>query len=187
MHVPGLKVVMPSTPYDAKGLLKTSIRDNNPVVFIEHKLLYATKGQVPGGEYLIPLGIADIKKKGKDVTIVTYSRMVLLALEAASKLEQEGINVEIIDCRTLAPLDISTVVNSVKKTGRVVIVEEGCKTAGVGAEITAQIIEYAFDYLDAPIVRVAARDIPVPCAPVLEKATLPDTASIINAVRKALA
>lgn len=186
MHVPGLKVIMPSTPYDAKGLLKTSIRDNNPIIFIEHKLLYTTKGQVPEEEYLLPLGVADIKREGKDVTIVAYSRMVLFALEAAVRLEREGIDVEIIDPRTLTPLDINTIINSVKKTKRVVIVEEGCKTAGVGAEITAQIIEYAFDYLDAPILRVAARDVPVPCAPVLEKATLPDVTNIVDAVKKVL-
>jgi len=187
MHVPGLKVVMPATPYDAKGLLKTSIRDNNPVIVIEHKMLYNTRGPVPDEDYVVPLGVADIKRAGKDVTIVSWSRMVLYALQAADELAKDGIDAEVIDARTLNPLDTATVVASVKKTGRLVIAEEGCRTGGVGAEITARVNEYAFDYLDAPIVRVAARDIPVPCAPVLENATLPDAADIAAGVRTTLA
>ncbi|MCD6407495.1 alpha-ketoacid dehydrogenase subunit beta, partial [bacterium] len=144
IHIPGIKVVMPATPYDAKGLLKSSIRDNNPVVFIEHKMLYNTKGPVPEEEYTVPIGVADIKKEGKDVTIVTYSRMLLFSLEAASILEKEGISAEVVDLRTLLPMDMETVVKSVKKTNRVVIVEEDCKTGGTGAEIGMRIMEEAF-------------------------------------------
>jgi len=184
IHIPGIKVVMPSTPYDAKGLLKSSIRENNPVVFIEHKMLYNTKGNVPEGEYTLPIGVADVKREGKDVTLVTYSRMTLFCQEAAAILEKEGISVEIVDLRTLLPMDIETVVNSVKKTNRVVIVEENCKTGGTGAEISAQIIENAFDYLDAPIIRVAGADVPMPKSPVLEKLAIPDTDRIIKAVKK---
>jgi len=186
IHIPGIKVVMPSTPYDAKGLLKTSIRDDNPVVFIEHKMLYNTKGPVPEEEYLIPIGVADVKREGKDVTIVTYSRMVLFSLEAAEILEKEGISVEVIDLRTLLPMDIETVVKSVKKTNRVVIVEEDCKTGGVGAEVGMQIIENGFDYLDAPIVRVAGANVPMPKSPVLEKLAIPDVERICKAVKSIL-
>jgi pyruvate/2-oxoglutarate/acetoin dehydrogenase E1 component len=186
IHVPGLKVVMPSTPADAKGLLKSSIRDDNPVLFIEHKMLYGTKGPVPDGEYLIPLGLADVKREGRDVTIVAHSRMVLYALDAAKELEEEGIEAEVVDPRTLAPLDINTIVESVKKTGRVVIVEEGCKTGGVGAEIAAQIVERAFDYLDAPIERVAGADVPIPVSPVLERAAVPSKEKIKAAVKRVL-
>jgi pyruvate/2-oxoglutarate/acetoin dehydrogenase E1 component len=184
IHIPGIKVVMPSTPYDAKGLLKSSIRENNPIVFVEHKMLYNTKGNVPEGEYTLPIGVADVKREGKDVTLVTYSRMTLFCQEAAAALEKEGISVEIVDLRTLLPMDIETVVNSVKKTNRVVIVEENCKTGGTGAEISAQIIENAFDYLDAPIIRVAGADVPMPKSPVLEKLAIPDTDRIIKAVKK---
>ncbi len=184
--IPGLKVVMPGTPYDAKGLLKSSIHDNNPVLFIEHKLLYSTKGKVPEQDYTIPIGKADLKREGRDVTIVTYSRMLLLSLEAADVLSGEGIEAEVIDLRTLAPLDIQTVLDSVKKTGRVVIVEEGHKTGGVAGEIWAQITERAFDYLDAPLERVAAEDTPMPCSPVLEEAALPSVAKIANAVKEVI-
>ena len=150
LNIPGIKIVVPSTPYDAKGLLKTAIRDDNPVVFIENKLLYGTKEKIPEEEYAIPFGKAIVRKKGTDVTIVTYSRMCILALEAANDLEKENIHAEIIDLRMLKPLDITTIVESVKKTGKVIIIEEGYKTGGVGAEITSQIITNAFDYLDAP-------------------------------------
>ena len=184
MHTPGLRVVMPSTPYDVKGLLKTSIRDDNPVIFIEHKLLYNTKGEVPEKEYTLPLGRASIKRQGDDVTLVAYSRQVLFALEAATELANEGIRAEVIDLRTLAPLDLDTIVTSVKKTGRVIVCEEDCKTGGVGGEICAKIIENAFDYLDAPVIRVAAKDIPVPYARILEAATIPDKDNIIKAVKK---
>ncbi len=183
IHVPGLKVVMPSTPYDTKGLLKTAIRDNDPVVFIEHKSLYGISGEVPPVEYLIPFGQADIKHTGKDVTIITYSRMVHVSKEAADELEETGTSVEVIDLRSLNPLDIETIVESVKKTHRVIIVEEDCKTGGVGAEIGFCINEHVFDYLDAPMVRVACRDIPIPYAPNLEGEALPDKISIIKAVR----
>ena len=186
IHIPGIKVVMPATPYDAKGLLKSSIRDNNPVVFIEHKMLYNTKGPVPEEEYTVPIGVADIKKEGKDVTIVTYSRMLLFSLEAASILEKEGISVEVVDLRTLLPMDMETVVKSVKKTNRVVIVEEDCKTGGTGAEIGMRIMEEAFDYLDAPIIRVAGADVPMPKSPVLEKLAIPDVDRIIEGVREVL-
>ena len=184
IHVPGLKVVMPSTPYDAKGLLKSSIRDNNVVIFIEHNLLYNTKGPVPEEEYLVPIGAADVKREGDDVTIITYSRMVLTALEAADELAQNGINAEVIDVRTLSPLDIDTITDSVKKTGYVVICEADCKTGGVGAEILSQVSEHAFDYLDGPIVRVAGKDTPLPYCPELEKIAVPDKNEIIKAVKK---
>ena len=185
MHTPGLKVVMPSTPYDAKGLLKSAIREDNPVMFIEHKL-YNTKGDVPENEYTLPLGIADIKKQGNDITIVAHSRMVYSALEAAIELEKEGIDAEVIDLCTLNPLDMDTVLTSVKKTSRLVTVEEGCKNVGVGAEVSARVIEQAFDWLDAPIGRVAAKDVPVPCSRILEQAVIPDTQDIIKAVRRSL-
>ncbi len=184
IHIPGIKVVMPSTPYDAKGLLKSSVRENNPVVFVEHKMLYNTKGPIPEEEYTLPIGVADVKKEGTDVTIVTYSRMTLFCQEAAKLLEKEGISAEIVDLRTLLPMDIETVVNSVRKTNRVMIVEEDCKTGGTGAEISTQIMENAFDYLDAPVVRVAGEDVPMPKSPVLEKLAIPDTDRICKAARK---
>jgi pyruvate dehydrogenase E1 component alpha subunit len=183
-HIPGIFVVMPSTPFDAKGLLKTCIRDDNPVMFIEQKLLYGTEGEVPEGEYTVPLGVADVKREGADVTIVAYSRMVLLALEAAEDLAKEGISVEVVDPRTLKPLDAETIIGSVKKTGRAVVVHEGYRTCGVGAEIAAQIMEKAFDYLDAPVLRVAGEDVPIPMSPVLEEAAIPSKKKIIEAVKK---
>lgn len=183
MHVPGLYVVMPSTPGDAKGLLKAAIRDDNPVLFIEHKAIYLSKGPVPEGDYVIPLGQADVKRQGKDVTIVTYSRQTLYALEAAEKLAGEGIDAEVIDLRCLNPLDMDTVVSSVRKTNRVVIVAEDVKTAGVSAEISARITETAFDYLDAPVVRCAGRDVPLPCVSHLERAAIPSADEIVGMVR----
>ena len=186
IHIPGIKVVMPATPYDAKGLLKTSIRDDNPVLFIEHKMLYNTKGEVPEEEYLLPLGQAEVKRKGTDVTLVTYSRMLLYSLEAADELEKEGISTEVIDLRSLFPLDIETIIASVKKTNRVVIVEEDCKTGGVGAEVGMQIMENTFDYLDAPIKRVAGADVPMPKSPNLEKLAIPDKERIVKAVKETL-
>jgi len=183
MHVPGLKVIMPSTPYDAKGLLKTSIRDEDPVLFIEHKVLYNTKGEVPEEEYVVPLGLAEVKREGDDLTVIATSRMVLRVLAVAERLATEGINIEVIDPRTLVPLDIMTIVESVKKTGRVLIVEEDCRTAGVGAEILAQIVENAFDYLDAPVVRLAGLDVPIPYSTVLEKAAVPSEEDITQAIR----
>jgi pyruvate/2-oxoglutarate/acetoin dehydrogenase E1 component/TPP-dependent pyruvate/acetoin dehydrogenase alpha subunit len=183
-HIPGIFVVMPSTPFDAKGLLKTCIRDDNPVMFIEQKLLYGTEGEVPEGEYTVPLGVADVKREGTNVTIVAYSRMVLLALEAAEDLAKEGISVEVIDPRTLKPLDVETIIGSVKKTGRAVVVHEGYRTCGVGAEIASQIMEEAFDYLDAPVLRVAGEDVPIPMSPVLEEAAVPSKTKIVEAIKK---
>lgn len=183
MHVPGLKVVMPSTPYDAKGLLISSIQDNNPVVFLEHKLLYGIEGEVPEGLYTIPLGKADIKREGDDVTIVASAQMVHLSLSAAEKLAADGINVEVIDPRTLSPLDEGTIIESVKKTHRLVIVHEEVKFAGSGAEISAMVAEKCFDYLDGPILRVAAPFTPVPFSPPLEKEFIPSEEKIIQAVK----
>lgn len=186
-HIPGLKVVYPSTPYDAKGLLKTSIRDNNPVIFLEGKLLYRTKGAVPEGDYTIPLGKADIKRMGTDVTIVTYGRMVQMCLRAAEELAKEGISCEVIDLRTLLPMDKNAIYESVKKTKHLVIVHEAVKTGGLGGEIAASVAESdAFFYLDAPIKRLAAEDTPVPFSPVLEKGVLPDEEKLIAAVRELL-
>jgi len=186
MHVPGLKVVMPSTPADAKGLLISSIRDDNPVVFLEHKLLYNTKGEVPEGEYTIPLGKGDIKKSGEDVTVVATSRMVTYALNAAEKLAQDGIDVEVVDPRTLSPLDEEIILTSVKKTHRLVIVHEEVKFAGSGAEIAAMVAEKGIEYLDGPILRVAAPFSPVPFAPSLEAEFIPSEAKIIEAVKTVL-
>ena len=183
-HFPGIYVVMPSTPYDAKGLLKAAIRDDNPVMFIEHKMLYKEKGPVPEEEYIIPFGVADIKRPGKDVTLVTYSRMVLRSLEAAEKLAKEGIDVEVIDLRTLKPLDINTIVNSVKKTGRLVCVSEAYENTGFINEVMMQVNEQAFDYLDAPMVRVAAANVPVPRAEILEDQAIPNEGRIMAACRK---
>jgi len=186
VHVPGLKVVMPATPHDVKGLLKTAIRMDDPVIFIEHKLLYAQKGEVPEGELLIPFGVADVKRSGNDLTLVATSRMVMFALDAAKKLAEEGIDVEVIDPRTLVPLDIDTILASVEKTGRLVIVHEACERGGVGAEIAAQVQEKAFDYLDAPIIRVANPNVPIPFAKNLEAAAIPDEERIISAVKNSL-
>jgi pyruvate/2-oxoglutarate/acetoin dehydrogenase E1 component len=186
LHIPGLKIVMPSNPYDARGLLKTAIREDNPVMFIEHKLLYATKGSIPDEEYLIPFGQADVKRKGKDVTIVAISYMVTVALKAAERLAQEGIEAEVIDLRTLVPLDFDAILQSVRHTNRVVIVHEGCRTGGIGAEIAAQIQEEAFDYLDAPVARVGALDVPIPYSEPLENAVIPDEDDIVRAAKKVL-
>ncbi|KKM10066.1 hypothetical protein SY88_15585 [Clostridiales bacterium PH28_bin88] len=186
LNVPGLKIVLPSTPADAKGLLKAAIRDDNPVLFLEHKLLYATQGEVPEGDVVIPLGKADVKRQGKDVTVITTSAMVGKALKAAENLAAERIEVEVVDPRTLNPLDKQTIVDSVKKTNRVVICHEACLTYGPGGELAAIIAEEAFDYLDAPIQRVAAPDIPVPFSPPMEAFFIPDEKRIIQAVRKTL-
>ena len=184
MGVPGLKIVAPSTPYDAKGLLKASIRDNSPVLFFEPYILYRVKGPVPEEEYIIPLGKADVKKEGEGLTIVAVSAMVPRALSAAKALEEEGVSVEVIDPRTVVPLDKETIVDSVKKTGKLVTVEYSHKRGGVGAEISAIIMEEAFDYLDAPVLRVASPDIPVPVSPPLGKLTIPDVEDIISTARK---
>ncbi len=183
MHVPGLKVVMPSTPYDAKGLLITSIRDDNPVVFLEHKILYGAEGEVPEEAFTIPLGKADIKREGSDVTVVATAQMVHNSLSAAEKLAGEGIQIEVVDPRTLSPLDEDTILASVRKTHRLVIVHEEVKFAGSGAEIAAMVAEKAFDQLDAPIIRVAAPFSPVPFSPTLEKEFIPSEEKIIQAVK----
>jgi len=183
-HFPGIYVVMPSTPYDAKGLLKAAIRDDNPVMFIEHKMLYKEKGFVPEEEYIIPFGVADIKRLGKDVTLVTYSRMVYRALEAAEALAKDGLEVEVIDLRTLKPLDIDTVVASVKKTGHLVCVSEAYENTGFINEVMMQVNEQAFDYLDAPMVRVASANVPVPRAEILEDGAIPNVGRIVAACRK---
>jgi pyruvate dehydrogenase E1 component beta subunit len=185
-HVPGLKVVMPSTPYDAKGLLKSSIRDDDPVVFIEHKLLYMTEGEVPEGDYLIPLGTAEVKREGKDVTIVTYSYMTLKCLEAAELLAKEGISAEVIDLRTLHPMDRACILDSVGKTGKLVIVHEACKRGGVGGDISAMVVEEAFDVLDAPVVRVAGKNTTIPFNLNMERASVPSVEEIIEGVIRVL-
>jgi pyruvate dehydrogenase E1 component beta subunit len=186
-HVPGLKVVVPSTPYDAKGLLKTALREPNPVLFFEDKVMYhKVKGPVPEEEYLIPFGKADIKREGKDVTLVALSRMIHPTLAAAEKLAGEGISAEVIDPRTLTPLDEETLVQSVCKTGGAVIVDEGYNRFGVTAELAAVIARGAFDYLDAPIERLGAMDVPIPFSPVLEFATIPDEEKIVAAVHRVL-
>ena len=186
MHVPGLYVAVPSTPYDAKGLLKAAIRGDNPILFCEHKLLYPMEGEVPEEEYTVPFGTADIKKEGSDVTIVATLYMVHLALRAAEVLEKQGVNVEVVDPRTLTPLDKQAIIRSVKKTGRIVIVSEDCKTAGVSAEIAASIAEEALDYLDAPIKRLAEPDTPIPFSPTLEQYVIPNEKSIVRAVKEVL-
>jgi len=182
-HVPGLKVMAPAIPHDAKGLLKSAIRDKNPVIFIEAQLLYGTKGEVGEGEYTIPVGVAEVKRAGDDVTIVAYSKMLLLALEAADQLSREGIDIEVVDPRTLRPLDIETIVSSVKKTGRLVIVEEGWPFCGLGAQIAESVYAAAFDYLDAPILRVTGEDVPMPYSRPLEDAAIPDQPRVIAAVK----
>jgi pyruvate dehydrogenase E1 component beta subunit len=186
MHVPGIYVAVPSTPYDAKGLLKTAIRGNNPVFFCEHKLLYPVEGDVPEDELLIPFGVADVKREGSDATVVATLFMVHKALAATKSLQKEGISVEVVDPRTLTPLDKGTIVKSVKKTGRIVIVSEDCKTAGVSAEIAAVIAEEAIDYLDAPIKRVTAPDTPIPFSPPLEQFVIPDENAIMRAVKEVI-
>ena len=187
LHVPGLKVVVPSTPYDAKGLLKTAIRDNNPVVFLEQKRLYNTKGQVPAEDYTIPFGVADTKKEGKDVSIITYGRMVQMSLQVAEKLEKEGISVEVVDLRTLAPLDKEAVIATAKKTRRVVVVHEAVQFGGFSGEIVSTIVDSdAFFYLDAPVKRVGGLYCPVPFNPILEAEAFPTPAKIEAAVRELL-
>jgi len=185
VHVPGLKVVMPSTPYDVKGLLISSIRDNNPVVFVEHKLLYKVKGPVPEEAYAIPLGRADVKRAGRDLTIVATSIMVSRSLQAAEALAKEGIEAEVVDPRTLKPLDLDALVQSVKRTGRVLIVHEAAKTGGYGGELAAELAESeAFGYLDAPIVRLAGRDMPIPYNRNLEIHTVPQVEDIVVKARE---
>jgi pyruvate dehydrogenase E1 component beta subunit len=184
-YFPGLKVVMPSTPADAKGLLKSAIRDDDPVIFIEQERMYGNKGEVPGDpDFTIPLGVADIKREGTDVTIVARSLMVPVALKAAEALEKEGVSCEVIDPRTIRPLDIKTIIESVKKTNRVVVAEESHPFCGVGAELSSQITERAFDYLDAPVKRVSGVDVPMPYAKNLEELAIPKVEQIVAAVKE---
>lgn len=183
-HIPGLKVVAPSTPYDAKGLLKTAIQDDDPVMFIEHKILYAQKGEVPEEEYVIPFGKADIKRAGRDVTIIAYSRQVLFALEAAKELAKQGIDAEVIDLRTLVPLDWETIETSVKKTHNVVVVQEAVQRSGYAGEIAAQIMENVFDYLDAPVKRIAGLNVVAPFSPALEDYIYPGVKDIVSGVKE---
>jgi pyruvate dehydrogenase E1 component beta subunit len=185
-HFPGLKVVAPGTPHDAKGLLKSAIRSEDPVLFIEHATLYQAKGEVPDGEVLEPIGVSKIQRPGRDVTLVTYSKMLQVSLQAAEQLAQEGIEVEIVDLRSLRPLDMGPVLDSFRRTNRAVIVEEGWRSFGVGAEVSARIYEEAFDYADAPIVRVAQKEVPLPYNRDLEQAALPQLADVIAAVRQVL-
>jgi pyruvate dehydrogenase E1 component beta subunit len=179
----GLKVVVPSNPYDAKGLLKSSIRDEDPVIFMESEVMYADKGEVPDGEYLIPLGVADIKQAGNDVTLVTFGKMLKVALDAAAEAAKEGISVEVIDLRTVRPIDYASVVASVQKTNRLVIVEEAWPLAAISSEITYHVQKHAFDYLDAPIHRINSMDVPLPYAPTLIEAILPNTKRTLDAIK----
>jgi pyruvate dehydrogenase E1 component beta subunit len=185
-HFPGLKVVAPGTPEDAKGLLKSAIRSEDPVLYIENATVYQQRGEVPDGEFTIPIGKSKVQREGKDVTLVTYSKMVSYSMQAAALLEKEGIDVEIVDLRTLRPLDMEPVIESFKKTNRAVIAEEGWKSFGVGAEIAARIYEEAFDYLDAPIKRVAQKEVPLPYNRRLEQLALPQVEDIVNAVKEVL-
>ena len=185
-HIPGLKVVLPSTPYDAKGLIKSAIRYDGPVVFMDDKMTYRIKGPVPEDEYLVPMGVADVKRVGTDVTVVATSSMVHVALEAAEMLEKEGISLEVVDPRTLKPLDMDTIVASVQKTHRALVMDEGYRSFGATAEIAAEIAERAFDYLDAPVKRYAGMDVPVPFSPVLEDATIPDARGVVDRVHELL-
>jgi pyruvate/2-oxoglutarate/acetoin dehydrogenase E1 component len=183
-HVPGLKVVLPATPYDAKGLLKTAIRDDNPVVFFEDKMMFATKGLVPDDEYTLPFGVADVKRAGEDLTIIATSSMVYVALEAADVLAAEGIEAEVVDPRTLVPLDRGSLAESAKKTGRVIVVDEGHQSYGASAELAAVVAEDAFWHLDAPVLRLAAMDVPIPFSPVLEDETVPTPERLAEAARR---
>jgi pyruvate dehydrogenase E1 component beta subunit len=185
-NTPGLKVVVPSNPYDAKGLLKTAIRDNDPVIFMESESMYGDKGQVPAEEYLIPIGLADIKRAGTDVTIVTFGKILKVVLAAAAELEKDGISAEVIDLRSVRPIDYATVVESVKKTNRLVIVEEAWPLAAISSEITYHVQKHAFDYLDAPIHRVNSLDLPLPYAPTLIDAILPSVSRTVKAARAVL-
>jgi pyruvate dehydrogenase E1 component beta subunit len=185
-HFPGLVVVAPGTPADAKGLLKAAIRSNDPVMFIEHATLYQTRGEVPEGDFIVPIGKSTVQRPGKDVTIVTYSKMLELSLKAADQLAKEGVEAEIVDLRTLRPLDMAPVIESFKKTNRAVIVEEGWKSYGVGSEISARIYEEAFDYVDAPVKRVAQKEVPLPYNRTLEQSAIPNVEDIIQAVKEVL-
>jgi len=185
-NTPGLKVIVPSNPYDAKGLLKAAIRDDDPVIFMESEQMYGDKGEVPEGEYILPIGVADIKREGTDVTVVSFGKILKEAYKAADELEKEGISLEIIDLRTIRPMDHEAILNSVKKTNRLVILEEAWPFASVSSEITYQVQEHAFDFLDAPIQRITTADTPAPFSPVLLEEWLPNKQDVINAVNKVM-
>ena len=185
-HIPGLKVIMPSTPYDTKGLLKTAIRDNDPVVFIEHGSLYGKKGDIPEEEFTVPLGLGEVKRTGTDISIITYSYMVHTALATAEILAKEGIDVEVVDLRTLRPMDTEIIMASVKKTHRVVVLHEACITGGIGGEIVARIAENVFDYIDAPIKRLGVPDVPIPYAKSLEDTIIPNEEKLIACIKNVL-
>ena len=185
-NFPGLKVVVPSNPYDAKGLMKAAIRDNDPVVFLESEKMYGDKGEIPEGEYIIPIGVADIKRKGTDVTLVTFGKIIKVVHEAAEALEKEGVSCEIIDLRSVRPIDYGAVVESIKKTNRCVVVEEAWPLASISSEIAYHLQRYAFDYLDAPVMRVTQADTPFAFSPTLIEEALPNTARVINAVKATL-
>ena len=185
-HIPGLKVVAPATPYDAKGLLKAAIRDDNPVCFLEGEMLYNTKGEVPDTDYVIPLGKAEVKRVGDQVTLVSHGKMVLVALQAAEAMAKEGISCEVVDLRTIRPMDVETIVQSVKKTTRCVVVEEGWEVCGVGAQVVDYVQRHCFDYLDSPVLRVHQADAPMPYTKSLEKAAKPDLPKTIAAIKQVL-
>jgi pyruvate dehydrogenase E1 component beta subunit len=185
-NCPGLKVVVPSTPYDAKGLMKAAIRDNDPVIFMESEQMYGDKGEIPDGEYIIPIGVADVKRAGTDVTIVTFGKITKVALKAAEELEKEGISCEVVDLRSVRPIDYDTIINSVKKTNRLVIVEEAWPLASISSEITYMVQKEAFDYLDAPIRRVTSADVPLPYAPTLIDVALPNVVKTVKAIKEVM-
>ena len=185
-HIPGLKVVTPATPYDAKGLLKSAIRDDNPVIVLEGEMLYNTKGEVPEEDYLVPIGKADLKREGEHCSIITHGKMVLTALAVADTLAKEGINIDVVDLRTVRPMDVDAIVASVKKTNRAVVLEEGWEVAGIGAQVVDYIQRHCFDDLDAPVIRVHQADVPMPYAKNLEKSAKPDAAKTIAAVKKVM-
>jgi pyruvate dehydrogenase E1 component beta subunit len=185
-HIPGLKVVVPATPYDAKGLLKAAIRDDNPVCFLEGEMLYNTKGEVPEGEYVIPLGKADLKREGDHCSIITHGKMALVGMQVADQLAKEGIRVDVVDLRTVRPMDVDAIVASVRKTNRAVVLEEGWEICGIGAQVVDVVQRECFDHLDAPVIRVHQEDVPMPYAKNLERAAKPDAAKAIAAVKKVM-
>jgi pyruvate dehydrogenase E1 component beta subunit len=185
-NVPGLKVITPYTPYDAKGLLKAAIRDNDPVLFMESERMYGDKGEIPDGEYLLPIGVADIKRAGKDVTIVSFGKMMKIALGAAEELAKEGIDAEVIDLRTIRPLDHATILKSVRKTNRLVVVDENWPVASISSEIAYRVQKDAFDFLDSPVIRVNAADTPLPFTPTLIDAALPSVERTVKAVKEVM-
>ena len=185
-NCPGLKVISPSNPYDAKGLLKSAIRDNDPVIFMESEQMYGDKGEVPEEEYLIPIGVADVKRQGKDVTLVSYNKMMKVALATADSLAKEGIEAEVIDLRTIRPLDIDTIIASVKKTNRLVVIDESWPYGGISSEIAYRVQRYAFDYLDAPVLRINGTDVPMPYALPLVEAYLPNVEKVTRAVKEVM-